>query len=249
MEANELMRDTQRLDRVLSNFGFGTRSEIRQLIRNGAVKVDGVTVKDSGIHVRPGSSVIDVDGEILNYREFIYVMMNKPAGVISATEDNKLTTVLDILPEEFKCFDLFPAGRLDIDTEGLLLLTNDGKLAHELLSPRNHVPKRYYALVDGVVDTEVEGRFREGVVLDDGYKTMPAELYIIKEGQRSEIELVLHEGKFHQVKRMFEAVGRKVLFLKRIRMGGLDLDPELQTGRCRELTAAEVELLKDGGKS
>ncbi len=249
MEANELMRDTQRLDRVLSNFGFGTRSEIRQLIRNGAVKVDGVTVKDSGIHVRPGSSVIDVDGEILNYREFIYVMMNKPAGVISATEDNKLTTVLDILPEEFKCFDLFPAGRLDIDTEGLLLLTNDGKLAHELLSPKNHVPKRYYALVDGVVDTEVEGRFREGVVLDDGYKTMPAELYIIKEGQRSEIELVLHEGKFHQVKRMFEAVGRKVLFLKRIRMGGLDLDPELQTGRCRELTAAEVELLKDGRKS
>ncbi|OGO80664.1 MAG: 16S rRNA pseudouridine(516) synthase [Clostridiales bacterium GWC2_40_7] len=238
------MRGTQRLDKVLSNFGFGTRSEIRQLVKNGIVKVDGVTVKDSSMQVNPENCVIDVEGEILNYREFIYIMMNKPAGVISATEDNKQRTVLDILPEEFKCFELFPAGRLDIDTEGLLLLTNDGKLAHELLSPRKHVPKRYYALVDGIVGEDVTKSFKEGVTLDDGYKTMPAELFILKAGQRSEIELVLHEGKFHQVKRMFEAVDRKVLYLKRIRMGGLELDPELAEGECRELTVEEVRMLK-----
>ncbi|NJD02928.1 MAG: pseudouridine synthase [Ruminiclostridium sp.] len=238
------MRETQRLDRVLSNFGFGTRSEIRQLVKNGTVKVDGVVVKDSGLQVDPERCVIDIEGEILNYREFIYIMMNKPAGVISATEDNKQKTVLDILPDRFRCFDLFPAGRLDIDTEGLLLLTNDGKLAHELLSPKKHVPKRYYALVDGTVSEDMAESFKEGVILDDGFKTMPAELFILKEGQRSEIELVLHEGKFHQVKRMFEAVGRKVLFLKRIRMGGLELDPELAAGECRELTADEVRMLK-----
>lgn len=238
------MRETQRLDRVLSNFGFGTRSEIRQMVKNGIVKVDGAVVKDNGMQVSPDSCIIDVDGEILNYREFIYVMMNKPAGVISATEDSKQKTVLDILPEEFKCFDLFPAGRLDIDTEGLLLLTNDGKLAHELLSPKKHVPKRYYALIDGVVGEDVAEGFKEGVILEDGYKAMPAELFILKAGQRSEIELVLHEGKFHQVKRMFEAVGRKVLFLKRIRMGGLDLDPMLAPGECRELTPEEVGMLK-----
>lgn len=234
------MRSTQRLEKVLSNFGFGTRSKIRQLIKNGSVKVDGIAVKDSGIQVDPESCVIDVDGEILNYRKFIYVMMNKPAGLISATEDYKQKTVLDILPDEFKCFDLFPAGRLDIDTEGLLLLTNDGKLAHEILSPKKHVPKRYYALIEGMVGEDIAESFKEGVVLDDGYKTMPAELFIVKRGLRSEIELVLHEGKFHQVKRMFEAVGRKVIYLKRIRMGGLDLDPELKTGQCRELTAEEV---------
>ena len=239
------MRETQRLDKVLSNFGFGTRSEIRQLVKNGIVRVNGEVAKDSGMHVNPDTCEIDVNGNILNYREFVYLMMNKPAGVISATEDNKQRTVLDILPDKFKCFDLFPAGRLDIDTEGLLLLTNDGKLAHEVLSPKKHVPKRYYALVDGIVSEDIAQSFKEGVILDDGYKTMPAELFIIRAGQRSEIELVLHEGKFHQVKRMFEAVGRKVLFLKRIRMGGLDLDPGLAAGECRELSSNEVRLLKE----
>lgn len=238
------MKETQRLDKVLSNFGFGTRSELRRMTKNGLIKVDGIVVKDSSMHVNPESSSIEVDGELLNYREFIYIMMNKPAGVISATQDNKLRTVLDILPEEFRCFDLFPAGRLDIDTEGLLLLTNDGILAHEVLSPKKHVPKRYYALVDGMVEIDTIEKFKVGVTLDDGYKTMPAELFIIKTGQRSEIELVLHEGKFHQVKRMFEAVGMKVLFLKRVRMGGLELDETLALGECRELTAEEVKLLK-----
>lgn len=242
------MRDTQRLDKVLSNFGYGTRKEIRQLVKDGAVRVGGAVVKDSGMHVDPGTERIEINGEKLDYREFIYLMMNKPADVISATFDNKLKTVLDILPEKYKCFDLFPAGRLDIDTEGLLLLTNDGRLAHEMLSPKKHVPKRYYALIDGSVDGEDVRSFKEGIMLDDGYRTMPAELEIIKAGRRSEIELVLHEGKFHQVKRMFEASGKKVIYLKRIAMGALSLDGSLAPGECRELAPEEVGLLTGGGE-
>jgi 16S rRNA pseudouridine516 synthase len=171
-------------------------------------------------------------------------MMNKPAGVISATVDNKLKTAIDLLPEEFSHFSMFPAGRLDIDTEGLLLLTNDGQLAHNLLSPKKHVSKRYYALIDGITTAEDIRLFKEGVTLDDGYKTMPAELKIIKAGLRSEIEIVLHEGKFHQVKRMFEAADKKVVYLKRIQMGGLKLDETLKPGECRELAPEELELLK-----
>jgi 16S rRNA pseudouridine516 synthase len=238
------MKNFQRLDKLLSNFGYGTRSEIRNLIKDGTVKVDGAIVKDASMHVDPQSSKIELKGTILNYREFIYLMMNKPAGVISATTDNKLKTANDLLPSEFSCFDLFPAGRLDIDTEGMLLLTNDGQLAHNLLSPKKHVSKRYYAVIDGMVtETDVKA-FKEGVMLDDGYVTMPANLYIIMSGLRSEIELEIHEGKFHQVKRMFEEVGKKVTYLKRIRMGGLKLDESLEPGACRELTPEELELLK-----
>jgi 16S rRNA pseudouridine516 synthase len=240
------MRSTQRLDRVLSNFGYGTRKEIRQLVKAGAVKVGGAVAKDPGMHVEPSSEAIEISGELLDYREFIYIMMNKPPGVISATFDKRLRTVVDILPGKYKSFGLFPAGRLDIDTEGLLLLTNDGRLAHDMLSPRKHVPKRYYALVEGRVDEEDARRFKEGVVLDDGYRTMPAELDIIRAGDRSEIELVLHEGRFHQVKRMFEAVGKRVMYLKRIAMGGLYLDEGLAPGECRELTPDEAELLREG---
>jgi len=233
-----------RLDRVLSNFGFGSRSEIKKLVKEGLIRVDGSTVKEASMHVDPENSRIEVGGTLLNYRKFIYIMMNKPAGVISATVDNRHRTAIDLLPDEFSCFDLFPAGRLDIDTEGLLLLTNDGQMAHELLSPKKHVDKRYYALIAGVVTDEDISRFAEGIVLDDGYKTMPAELEIIKSGTHSEIELTLHEGKYHQVKRMFEAIGKKVIYLKRIRMGGLQLDDTLRPGECRELTAEEVALLK-----
>jgi len=238
------MKKTQRLDKVLSNFGFGTRSEIKKLTKAGVIVVDNEIVKDPSVHVDPEKSEIYVNGERLYYRQFIYLMMNKPRGVISATFDNRHRTVLDLVPEEYTCFDLFPAGRLDIDTEGLLLLTNDGQLAHELLSPKKHVPKKYYALIDGIVTEEDVNRFSEGIVLDDGYKTMGSKLTVLKQGKRSEIELVIYEGKFHQVKRMFETVGKKVLFLKRIQMGGLKLDETLPPGKCRELLPEEVELLK-----
>lgn len=239
------MRNTQRLDKVLSNSGYGTRREMKSLLKDGAVKVDGVVVRDGSMHVDPGVTRLEICGELINYRKFVYVMMNKPADVISATEDNKLRTVLDIIPDEYRSFGLFPAGRLDIDTEGLLVLTNDGQLAHEILSPKKHVPKKYYAVVHGRVTEEDASAFKKGVTLDDGYLTMPAELEILKSGEVSEIELVLHEGKFHQVKRMFEAVGKKVRFLKRIEMGGLKLDNSLEPGECRELSPHEVELLKN----
>lgn len=242
------MRETQRLDKVLANFGYGTRKEIKQIVKEGAVKVGGAVARDSGMHVDPKNTAIEINGEVLKYREFVYVMMNKPDGVVSATYDNKLRTVVDILPDEFKCFGLFPVGRLDIDTEGLLIMTNDGQLAHELLSPKKHVSKRYYAFVEGSVDNRDVEKFKEGVTLDDGYETLPAELEVLRTGEFSEIELVIYEGKFHQVKRMFEAVGKKVKYLRRIEMGRLKLDESLETGECRELTGEEIEMLKESTK-
>ncbi len=238
------MRRTQRLDKLLSNFGFGSRATIKRLVKSGLVTVDGIVVSDASLHVDPENSVVIINGKKLNYREFVYLMMNKPAGIISATRDAKLKTAIDILPEEFACFDLFPAGRLDIDTEGMLLLTSDGQLAHDILSPKKHVDKRYIALIEGETTDEDVRIFAEGVILDDGYKAMPAELEIMRSGIRSEVEIVLHEGKFHQVKRMFEAVGKKVVYLKRIQMGSLRLDESLEPGECRELSIEEVRLLK-----
>ncbi|TYQ16409.1 UNVERIFIED_CONTAM: 16S rRNA pseudouridine516 synthase [Acetivibrio alkalicellulosi] len=239
------MRDTQRIDKLLSNSGFGTRKEIKQLIKNGALKVNGNIVKDSGMHVDPERSMIEVAGEIFKYRKYIYLMMNKPQGVISSTDDKKHATVVDILPDCYKCFNLFPVGRLDIDTVGLLIMTNDGQLAHELLSPKKHVPKKYYAVVSGNINEEHIGLFKKGVILDDGYNTLPSELKIIKTGDISEVEVIIHEGKFHQIKRMFEAIDKKVKYLKRIKMGNLILDDTLSEGECRELSDEEIVLLRD----
>lgn len=238
------MKKTHRLDKLLSNLGYGTRKEIKQLVKKGIARVDGQVVKDSSMHVNPWESIIELDGEKVNYREYVYIMLNKPQDVVSATYDNKYKTVADLLPDEFSTFKPFPAGRLDIDTEGLLLMTNDGQLAHELLSPKKHVPKKYYALVEGEVNIDDVNKFKEGVVLDDGYMTMPAQLEIIRAGEHSEIELVIHEGKFHQVKRMFEAVGKKVKYLRRIEFGSLKLDENLKPGECRELTDDELKELK-----
>ncbi|GED14198.1 pseudouridine synthase [Aneurinibacillus migulanus] len=238
------MWNTMRLDKLLSNMGYGSRKEIKKLCKSGAVKVDGKPVKDSSAHVDPDTQEVEIFGEIVRYREFVYVMMNKPQGVISATEDIVEETVVDLLDPEFFAFEVFPVGRLDKDTEGLLLLTNDGKLAHELLSPRKHVPKRYFARIEGRV-TEEDGKvFSKGVTLDDGYKTLPAELTILVQGNVSEIELVIYEGKYHQVKRMFEAVGKKVTYLKRIAMGRLVLDENLEPGEYRELAEEELDLLR-----
>ncbi|HHX18458.1 MAG TPA: rRNA pseudouridine synthase [Clostridium sp.] len=238
------MRDTQRVDKLLSNSGFGTRKEIKKLIKSGIVKVDGEIVTDSGMHINPLNSLVEVGGEIVKYREYIYVMMNKPQGVISATYDKRHMTVVDILPDEYKCFDLFPVGRLDIDTEGLLIMTNDGQLAHEILSPKRHVPKKYYAVIEGTVTEEDVGYFKKGVVLEDGYKTLPSDLKILSSEDISHVEVIIYEGKFHQIKRMFQGVNKKVKYLKRIEMGKLKLDSTLLKGGCRELSKSEVNLLK-----
>ncbi|MBD8027077.1 rRNA pseudouridine synthase [Ureibacillus sp. Re31] len=232
-----------RLDKLLSNMGFGTRKEVKQLLKQKVVTVDGVTVKDASMHVDPDSQDVSVYGERVQYTEFIYIMMNKPPGVISATEDIVEKTVIDLLDPLARHFKPFPVGRLDKDTEGLLLITNDGQLAHNLLSPKKHVPKTYYAKIDGVVTEEDIEAFQQGVELDDGYVTKPGKLVILSSGEKSEIELTIQEGKFHQVKRMFESVGKKVTYLKRLSMGSLKLDEQLKLGEYRELSENELVTL------
>jgi len=232
-----------RIDKMLANIGYGSRKDVKKLLKSGAVKVDGLTIKDAKQHVDPENQLVTVYGEEVEYKEYIYLMMNKPPGILSATEDDRQETVVDILQEEDQIFDPFPVGRLDKDTVGLLLLTNDGQLAHRLLSPKKHVPKTYFARIDGMVtEADIEA-FRCGVTLDDGYHTKPGQLKILLSGPTSEIELTITEGKFHQVKRMFEAVGKKVTYLKRLTMANLILDETLELGEYRELTEEELEAL------
>lgn len=251
------MAKKMRLDKVLSNIGHGTRSEIKKKCRQGLVTVNGKEQKKSDIHVDPEVDVIEFEGEVIRYREFVYLMLNKPDGYISATRDKHEQTVMELIDGEFLVFEPFPVGRLDKDTEGLLILTNDGKLSYNVLSPKKHVPKKYYAVVDGKVTNADVKKFEKGVKLDDGYVTKPAKLEIVKvesaedypeieaeSGIESEIELVICEGKFHQVKRMFEAVGKKVTYLQRIQMGGLKLDESLEIGKYRELTEDEIQLMQ-----
>ncbi|MBO9608960.1 MAG: rRNA pseudouridine synthase [Paenibacillaceae bacterium] len=241
------MKRTMRLDKLLAHTGFGSRSEIKLAVKRGAVTVNGRTVKDSGLQVDPERDDIVVDGEPAIYREFVYLMLNKPPGVVSATEDNRDRTVIDLVADQYGHMELFPVGRLDKDTEGLLLLTNDGKLAHRLLSPKKHVPKTYYAEVEGSVGEDDAKAFSAGVDIGDGYVTMPATLRVLDTPTAtglSRVELAIMEGKFHQVKRMFQAVGKKVVYLQRIAMGPLELDKELALGAYRELDEGELALLK-----
>ncbi|WP_432352296.1 pseudouridine synthase [Sporosarcina sp. A2] len=232
-----------RLDKLLGNNGFGTRKDVKQLVRKGIVRVNGATEKDPGAHVDPEIDIVDVLGERVIHQEFIYLMMNKPPGVISATEDKWDQTVIDLLDEDAQRFEPFPVGRLDKDTEGLLIITNDGKITHELLSPKKDIPKTYYAKIDGVVTEDDKKAFAEGVTLEDGFHTKPGILNILVSDTISEIELTITEGKFHQVKRMFEAVEKTVVYLKRLSMGELELDDSLELGHYRELTMDELEKL------
>jgi 16S rRNA pseudouridine516 synthase len=238
-----MRRNSMRIDKLLANIGYGSRKEVKKLLKSGSVIVNEKIIKDAKEHVDPEKDHVTVHGETVQYREFIYLMMNKPPGVLSATEDNHQETVIDILEPEDAVFEPFPVGRLDKDTEGLLLLTNDGQLAHKLLSPKKHVPKTYFAVIEGDVTSEDIDVFKDGVTLDDGYHTKPGLLTILKQGSTSDIELTITEGKFHQVKRMFEAVGKRVIYLKRISMGSLLLDQELELGQYRELTEEELNSL------
>ena len=233
-----------RLDKLLSNMGYGSRKEVKILLKSKAVEVNGLVAKDVSLHVDTDADEILVLGEKVVYTEFIYLMMNKPPGVISATEDKHDQTVIDLLDPLAQHFKPFPVGRLDKDTEGLLILTNDGHLTHQLLSPKKHVPKLYFAVIEGRVTEDDVNKFKEGVTLDDGYFTKPGELTILSSGNVSEIELSIMEGKFHQVKRMFEAVGKKVTYLKRMRMGSLQLDETLELGDYRYLTEDELDALQ-----
>lgn len=234
-----------RLDKYLADMGCGTRQEVKKLIRSGQVSVDGTVVKKPETKVEQTVQEVCLNGEKVGYESFEYYMLNKPAGVISATEDRSCQTVVDLIKEK-KRKDLFPVGRLDKDTEGLLLITNDGELAHRLLSPKKHVDKCYFARVSGKVTEDDVRSFENGVnigSLEQPEITMPGKLEIITSDEISQIRLTIQEGKFHQVKRMFQAVGKEVIYLKRLRMGTLVLDENLSIGEYRSLTKEELEKL------
>ena len=232
-----------RMDKLLANMGFGTRKDVKKLMKSGSVHVNGEVVKEGKVHVDPEKDLVTVFGEEVKYKPYIYLMMNKPQGVISATEDDEHETVIDLLLYEHAMYEPFPVGRLDKDTEGFLLITNDGQFSHALMSPKRHVPKTYYATIRGRVTEEDVKLFEQGVTLEDGYETKPGQLVVLERGAESKIELTITEGKYHQVKRMFEAVGKKVTTLKRLKIGDLELDSELELGTYRELTDEEVEIL------
>lgn len=239
------MAKIQRLDKVLGNMGYGSRKEVGRYIKNGMAKVNGEIILKNDFKVNPYEDKIFFNGEEVLYRKYIYLMMNKPQGLVSSTDDPLTRTVIDILDPEYLIYKPFPVGRLDKDTEGLLLISNDGKLAHELLSPKKGVDKTYYAEVDGYVEEKHIGEFEKGVLLEDGYETLPAKLEIIKGDVISRVYLTIQEGKYHQVKRMFGSLGMNVIFLKRISMGPLALDDLLKPGEYRELKEVEIKLLKN----
>lgn len=239
------MGQSVRLDKFLADAGMGTRSEVKKLIRKGLAEVDGAVVKDPDQKVIPGESAVTLQGEPVGaLPEFEYYLLHKPAGYVSATEDSREKTVMELVPSGRK--GLFPAGRLDKDTEGLLLITNDGALAHRLLSPKRHVEKTYDVLVSGELTEEDVKAMERGVDIGDERPTLPARLEILDAPGASQSRglLTVSEGRFHQVKRMMEAVGKKVLYLKRISMGPLTLPGDLPRGACRALTEEEVYSLK-----
>ncbi|MBW9154178.1 16S rRNA pseudouridine(516) synthase [Clostridium estertheticum] len=234
-----------RIDKILSNLGHGTRKEVKALLKKKKVEVDGVIATDSAMKVDPEKAVIKVSGDEINYRKYIYLVMNKPSGVVSATVDRNDETVIDLIDEQYRAFKPFPIGRLDKDTVGLLLITNDGELNHKLIAPKNHVDKVYYAEINKFIDASDINTFKKGVVIDDGYKCMPAELEVLTANENgSEVMVTIQEGKFHQVKRMFESVNKSVMFLRRVSFGPLKLDEDLVEGQCRELSEDEINLLK-----
>lgn len=236
-----------RADKYLADMGVGTRSEVKGYIKSGRVTVNDTVIIAADVKIDTDTDTVCFDGTPVSYAEYEYFMLNKPAGVVSATEDARDTTVLDLITAKNRR-DLFPVGRLDKDTQGLLLITNDGELAHELLSPKKHVDKLYYAHIDGVVTQKHVDAFQDGLFVDETFRALPAHLTILNVDEttcQSEIELTIREGKFHQVKRMFEACDMHVTFLKRLRMGALVLDTALKPGEYRELTKDEIGMLKE----
>ncbi len=239
------MHKSERLDKILANLGFGSRSQVRKLIVSGKVRIGSETVKDPSFHAEEGAEIFLEDSPV-DRKKFHYFIMNKPPGFITATEDRREKTVMEIFPEKIRRMKLFPVGRLDKDTEGLLLFTNDGDLAHRLISPKNMVEKVYYAEIEGILDSGKIQKFETGLILEEDFVTMPAKLKIISKDEASvQTEVTVFEGKFHQVKRMFEAIGCRVTYLKRIRFGQLLLnEDELKIGNYRELTLEEESLIR-----
>lgn len=232
----------QRLDKFLSNQLNISRNDAKELIKKRLVTVNGDTAKLFDMKIDPERDAVSSEGKEVKYREHIYIMLNKPAGVVCATRDKLSDTVLELIPEELRREGLFPAGRLDKDTVGFVLITDDGGFAHNILSPKKHVDKKYFAVLEkNITENDIE-LLKSGITIDGGEKCLPAEA--VAAGKQNEIFLTLREGKYHQVKRMAEALGNRVLYLKRISIGGLALDENLKEGECREITKEELTLLK-----
>jgi pseudouridylate synthase len=226
-----------RLDKFLANSGIGSRKEVKELIKQGLVFVNDERIKNSDKNIDEIKDIIKIRDKCIEYRKYVYIMLNKPQNVISATEDNKHKTVIDLI-KGYDTYNIFPVGRLDIDTEGLLLLTNDGKLSHNLLSPKKHVEKEYFVkLKENINDIDIN-KVENNIELEDGYICKKAK---IKRLSKNELNISITEGKFHQVKRMFKAVGNEVIFLKRVRMANILLDKNLKSGEYRELTEDELK--------
>ena len=235
-----------RLDKFLANSGIGTRKEVKIILKKGKIKVNEKIVKDAKMQVDEIKDDVKIEGEKITYKPFVYIMMNKPSGVISATEDGKHKTVIDLLCEKYKNYKVFPVGRLDIDTEGLLLLTNDGVLTHNLLSPKKHVDKKYYVELKEPLTIEKKKILENGIKLEENFVTKKAKIEIINKDEDIEVNSVfitISEGKFHQVKRMFKFVENEVLYLKRVKMGKLLLPEDLKLGEYRELSEEEMNLI------
>lgn len=233
-----------RIDKFLSTQAIATRSQAKEMLRAGRVFVNGTPVKAAEFKVDPQGDEIRVDGRVYGYQEHLYLMLNKPQGVVSATDDKVHRTVLDLVPPELRRRGLFPAGRLDRDTVGFVLITDDGEFAHNILSPRHHVPKTYEAGLDGPIGENELSVLAQGVVLGDGTKCRPAELTVLRAGEQPLVQIVIVEGRYHQIKRMFAAVGRRVLTLKRTKIGGLALDPALKEGDCIAISPSNLEKIQ-----
>lgn len=238
------MAKTMRLDKLIaSQRNDLSRSAVKELCRRGRVTVNGKAKVSYDMHIDPESDRICIDGEAIAYKEHIYIMLNKPQGVVCSTKDGLSPTVLSLVPDELKRDGLFPAGRLDKDTEGFVLITDDGELAHRILSPKNHVPKLYYVRLEKECGEDYAERFESGITLSGGEKCMPAGFEAIESDTRA-CFVTLHEGMFHQVKRMFEELGNSVIYLKRLQIGGLALDKDLPLGSCMEIMHKEIEKIE-----
>lgn len=235
---------SERLDKIVACVLQCGRKEAGKLIRSGEISVDGIVRKDPSLKIFPDKERVTLSGKELCFKKNIYIMMNKPAGVVSSTDDGDVT-VIDILPEELMRRGLFPAGRLDKDTTGFVLITDDGDFAHRILSPKSHVDKEYEVMLAEPLEDGAEEKFGKGLTLGDGYQCLPAQTQCIDGGERLKFKVVLHEGKYHQIKRMFASCGNRVVSLHRTAMGGVRLDSMLKEGESRELTAEELERLME----
>lgn len=230
-----------RIDKFVSEQAGVSRSDAKAMIKKGQISINGVPARSSDAKIDPEKDSVTICGKEITYRKYMYIMLNKPDGVVCATRDGLSSTVLELLPYEFRRKGLFPAGRLDKDTEGFVFITDDGALAHKMLSPKNHVEKEYVVTLEKDAEEHYVELFASGMTIDGGEKCLPAKLVPTDDPRM--VHLILHEGKFHQVKRMMEAAGNKVVHLKRVRMGGIELDPQLSSGECREITQEELSRL------